>query len=192
MKRLMIAAAALSSATCLFVVPAAAQDQPGDKVNQVIVYGDDPCPQSAGDEITVCARKAEEERYRIPAPLRDVDKPGNESWTQKVQAYETVGANGINSCSPVGAGGEYGCTQKLINAAYAERKQASDVKFGQMIAKARKDRLSTIDQEAAEEQGRVEQAEKEFYEREAAERAAGSGDPATPPVAQPQAGDTGK
>jgi hypothetical protein len=181
MKSLMSVALALSATALFHAAPALAQEQGGDKVNQLIIYGDDPCPQSTGDEITVCARKSEGERYRIPEPLRDTDRPGNESWTQRVLAYETVGATGINSCSPAGAGGEYGCTQKLINAAYAERKQSSDVKFGQMISEARKDRLSTIDQETADEQSRVEQLEKEFYEREAAERAAGTGDP-VPPV----------
>ena len=187
MNRLKAIALAVSAAAAAGASPAAAQENAGDKVNQLIVYGDDPCPQSTGEEITVCARKAEEERYRIPEPLRGIDKPQNESWTQRVLAYETVGANGINSCSPVGAGGEYGCTQKLINAAYAERKSGSDVKFGQMISDARQERLSTIDQEAAEEQGRVEQLEKEFYERDAAERAAGSGDPVSQDqIAPPQ------
>jgi len=181
----LIAIALAISASAIAASPATAQENPGDKVNQLIVYGDDPCPQSTGDEITVCARKAEEERYRIPEPLRGIDNPRNESWTQRVLAYETVGATGINSCSPVGSGGEFGCTQKLINAAYEERKNGSDVKFGQMIEQARKERTSTIDQEASEEQGRVEQLEKEFYEREAAERAAGAGDPVTPEQVAP-------
>ncbi len=181
MKRLISALCALPLLALANGAPAMAQDAGGERVNQLIVYGDDPCPQSTADEITVCARKEENERYRIPEPLRESSRPGNEAWTQKVLAYETVGATGINSCSPVGSGGELGCTMKLINAAYAERKQSSDVKFGQMIAEAREERLSTIDQETADEQARVEQLEKEFYEREAAERAAGSGD-VPPPV----------
>ncbi|MFN3458776.1 MAG: hypothetical protein ACK4Z8_14475, partial [Novosphingobium sp.] len=74
MKRLISAALLLSSA---FAAPALAQtDQPlvdpsGEKVNQLIVYGDDPCPKSEGNTITVCARKDEQERFRIPKPLRD-------------------------------------------------------------------------------------------------------------------------
>ena len=64
----------------------------GEKVNQLIVYGDDPCPQSRADEITVCARKDEFERFRIPAPLRESGtSPKNEAWNNKVLAYETVG-----------------------------------------------------------------------------------------------------
>ena len=187
MKRLIAAALVLSAFGFGLAAPALAQEDPGDRVNQLIIYGDDPCPESNGDEITVCARKGEDERYRIPEPLRGSDSPANEAWTQRVQAYETVGASGIQSCSPTGAGGEYGCTQKLIDAAYAERKTGSDVKFGQMIANARSERLSTIDRDAADHQSRVEQAEKDYDVRKAAEAVAGPGDPAAevqplPPV----------
>ena len=42
-------------------VPATAQAE-GERINQLIVYGDDPCPQSSANEITVCARKDETER----------------------------------------------------------------------------------------------------------------------------------
>ncbi|MGQ4828181.1 hypothetical protein, partial [Enterococcus faecalis] len=84
--------------------------------------------------ITVCARKDEGERFRIPAPLRDnPNTVANQAWTEKVKAYETVGASGINSCSPVGSGGATGCLTRLIDNAYAERKQSSDVQFGKLI-----------------------------------------------------------
>jgi hypothetical protein len=146
---------------------AAAQDAPGEKVNQLIVYGDDPCPQSAGSEITVCARKSESERYRIPAPLRESgDLQKNEAWNNKVLAYETVGSAGINSCSPVGAGGWTGCSQKLISNAYAEKAQSSDIRFSELIAAEREKRLATIDAEAAATQTRVEQAEREYQARQ--------------------------
>jgi len=167
-------------------IPAAAQDQPGDKVNTLIIYGDDECPPSTAGEITVCARKAEEERYRIPEPLRESSSPQNRAWTDRVLAYETVGRHGIMSCSPVGAGGELGCTQRLIDAAYGERRTASDVRFGQLIEEARAERLETLDQEAAEMQSRVEEVEREYEERMAAMRSAGEDDPASeaelPPI----------
>lgn len=158
--------------------PAAAQDA-GEKVNQLIVYGDDPCPQSTEGEITVCARKDEGERYRIPEPLRGSESPQNDAWNNKVLAYETVGAAGTLSCSPVGAGGSLGCTQKLINTAYAEKREGSDVKFGQLIADERAKRLSTIDAEAAATQARVEEAERQYDERQRAADAANR--PANPP-----------
>ena len=31
--------------------------QGDEKVNQLIIYGKDPCPASSGNEITVCARQ---------------------------------------------------------------------------------------------------------------------------------------
>lgn len=162
----------------VFALPVAAQDQPGDRVNQLIIYGDDECPPSADGEITVCARKGEEERFRIPEPLRESSSPQNRAWTDRVLAYETVGRHGTMSCSPAGAGGDYGCTKKLIDAAYGEKAGASDVRFGQLIEQARAERLETLDQEAAEHQARVEEIEREYDERVAAERAAGAGDPA--------------
>jgi hypothetical protein len=158
--------AALSIGLALAAMPAAAQDEEGERVNQVIVYGDDPCPPSTGNEITVCARKPEEERYRIPAPLRGIDSPQSEAWTNRVEAYETVGAFGTLSCSPVGPGGSLGCTQQLIDRAYAEKENATDVRFSELIAAERAKRLSRIDEEAAEQQARVEAAEKAYLEQQ--------------------------
>lgn len=143
-----------------------AQDA-GEKVNQLIVYGDDPCPPSADGEITVCARKAESERFRIPAPLRETGNlQKNEAWNNKVLAYETVGRFGTRSCSPVGAGGALGCTEKLIDNAYAEKRESSDVRFSELIQAEREKRLATIDQDAAATQSRVEEAEKEYAARQ--------------------------
>ena len=152
-------------------MPAAAQDSkeaqgpadnPNEKVNQLIVFGDDPCPQSEGSEITVCARKPESERFRIPENLREDDSPANIAWTQKVKSYETVGKFGTLSCSPSGYGGWAGCTQALIDAAYQEKKGAPSVRFSELIAQEREKRLSNIDEQAAEEQARVEELEKEY------------------------------
>lgn len=204
MTRLLTTAAALATfglGLTMGALPAAAAQAPqaasaGDdigssdeKVNQLIVYGDDPCPASSGSEITVCARKAEGERFRIPEPLRGIDRPQSEAWTNKVQAYETVGAFGNMSCSPVGAGGASGCTQKLINQAAAERKNGSEVQFSKLIQAEREKRLSTIDADAAEQQKRVEQAENAYFEqrkRQEAEADAKAAGQADAPLPQPQ------
>lgn len=185
MTRHPIAFAAIAAGAVLaFAAPASAQDADdaggGEKVNQVIVFGEDPCPQSSGDEITVCARKDEAERYRIPEVLRGSESPQNDAWNNKVLAYETVGKTGIQSCSPVGAGGSLGCTQKLIDAAYAEKAQGSDVKFGQLIAEERARRLATIDAEAEATQKRVEELERQYEERQRAQEAAAAGAPTQP------------
>lgn len=174
MSRLLIAAAtAVVSAGLLVaplaVAPAAAQDA-GERINQLIIYGDDPCPQSVGGEITVCARKAEGERYRIPEPLRTAPSAKNEAWNNKVLAYETIGRQGTLSCSPVGPGGSTGCLSQLINKAYAEKGADPSVRFGELIAEERARRLSTIDAEAADTQARVEQAEKDYEAREKAQQ----------------------
>lgn len=163
MKRL-LAFSLTALGAALFVSPASAQDAsaPEPKVNQLIVYGNDKCPESKGDEITVCARLDESERYRIPESLRQVDGPQNQAWSNRVKSFEAIGAFGPLSCTAVGAGGELGCTAKMIESAYAEKAQqhASNVHMADLVAKARGERLSTLDAQAAATQARVEAIEK--------------------------------
>ena len=170
MLRRTLALSLIAAAPLLAATPAAAQDEGGDKVNMVIIYGDDDCPTPADGEITVCARKEEGERYRIPENLRTSDSPENIAWTERVERYEMVGAFGALSCDPAGAGGFTGCTQQMINAAYADKREGSNIRFSQLIEAARAERLSTIDEEAAEQQARVEQIEREYMERLERER----------------------
>ena len=146
--------------------PAASPD--ADKINMVIIYGDDKCEESTGDQINVCARLSEGDRYRIPTPLRgDINDPRKEAWTNRVIAYEYVGAEGAQSCSATGAGGFTGCGLNQIDAAYAEKQQDPGLAFGLMIAAERKKRLAAIDAEAELVEQRVLQFEKERAEREA-------------------------
>lgn len=128
------------------------------KVNQLIVYGEDRCPASAGDEITVCARRPESDRYRIPEPLRDdPDAPANEAWTNRAEALEYVGRTGIGSCTPVGPGGGIGCYQQLVRQARAERENGDDVNWQRLVEEARQERLSRIDAEAKAVQEQIDQ-----------------------------------
>lgn len=163
----LVPALSLAASCGLVLMPASAtaQDQGGDRVNTLIIYGEDECPPSADGEIVVCARMDEGERYRIPERLRQSEDPANEAWASRVQSYETVGDFGPLSCTPVGAGGELGCTAAMIEAAYAERAQSSNVRFSQLIAEERAERLATIDEEAAATQARVEELERQYEER---------------------------
>ncbi|MDN3646940.1 hypothetical protein QWY75_12070 [Pontixanthobacter aestiaquae] len=163
-------AATLITASVILATPAAAQDDAGDKVNMVIIYGDDECPESTEDVINVCARKAEGERYRIPENLRESDSGENVAWAERVESFETVGSFGTMSCSPTGAGGITGCTDQMIKAAYGEKGESKNIRFGQLIEEARAERLATIDEDAAEEQERVEAIEREYLERLEKER----------------------
>lgn len=164
--------------------PALAQTSPDEKVNMVIVYGDDPCPVADDGSITVCARKDEGERFRIPAPLRQSASPQNEAWNNKVLAYERVGRTGTMSCSPVGPGGMTGCMQQLIDKSYAEKADSADVRFSTLIQAERERRLSTVDSEATETQTAVEARERQYEAQQG-----GAQDSSTPPAtpAQPTA-----
>ena len=122
---LTFAASSLAIAMPALVMPAPALAQNG-RISEIIVYGTDPCPRSTDDEVVVCARKPESERFRIPERYRQAGpKQTRESWANKATAFETYGRTGINSCSPVGPAGFTGCTQQLINQAFKERKEQS-------------------------------------------------------------------
>ena len=142
-------------AAALLSAPVAAQEavqapMPDDaRISQLIVYGDDPCPESTEGEIVVCARKPETDRYRIPENLRN--QPGDreiETWTERATELQYVGRTGIGSCSPVGPGGMTGCYEQLVRQARAERQGRDSVNWNRLIEEARRERLSRIDAEA--------------------------------------------
>jgi hypothetical protein len=189
MKRLITAAALIGALAILVPHLGNAQESPqqssGEKINQLIIYGEDPCPASPDGSITVCARKDEADRFRIPALLRgDAEASINQSWSERVKAYETVGAAGVNSCSPVGVSGASGCVTKLVNRAYAEKKQSSDIQFGKLIEEERAKRMQSIDSDTAAEQARVEVLEKAYEAKLAKERAAETAAPQLPVAGQ--------
>jgi hypothetical protein len=128
MTRLLIAltaAAATAAGMAALPAPAIAQAQPA--IAEIIVYGNDPCPRSTEDQVVVCARRPEAERYRLPPNYRPSGTPQQmESWAVRSKSLETVGNTGINSCSPVGPAGYTGCLQKVIKEAYGQRKQQAD------------------------------------------------------------------
>jgi hypothetical protein len=121
---LTLAAAVMSLPMWIAPEPALAQQQ---RVNEIIVYGTDPCPRSTDDEVVVCARKPESERFRIPEKLRSGGSlQSRQAWANRAIAFETYGRTGINSCSPVGPGGHTGCTEQLISQAFKERREEAE------------------------------------------------------------------
>ena len=123
---LTIAASGFALAIPALVAPAPAFAQ-GSNISEIIVYGTDPCPRSTDDQVVVCARKPESERFRIPERYRQSgSRQSRESWANKALAFETYGRTGINSCSPVGPAGFTGCTQQLINQAFKERREQAE------------------------------------------------------------------
>jgi len=179
----MIAALALSVVCTGGSTFAQAQDSTAapsaEKVKQVIVYGNDPCPTSSSDEIVVCARQDEKDRYRIPKELRGQEAPGstvNEAWTNRVRSIEYVGRSGTQSCSPVGAGGFTGCFSQIARVAKEERKQMGDASWADLVSAEREKRLSKIDKDSDQIEARVkaEEAAKEKAKTDAAAAAAQS------------------
>ena len=121
MARLLILTALVAAAA-----PALAQDDaPTSRLreSQIEVYGQDPCPQSTDEEIVVCHRRPEEERYRIPAPLRHSTQRTEQAWGARVETMDEVSRQVLpNSCSVVGSYGQSGCQQAFIRQWYASRR----------------------------------------------------------------------
>ena len=158
-----------------------------EKVKQVFVYGDDPCPPSVGDEIVVCARMPNNERYRIPQELRtDPNSAAVQSWVNRATAIESVGAAGINSCSPTGAGGFTGCFAQIAREAKEERqKMLGSASWADAVAKAREERLGNLDAESAQIEAQAKAEEEEAARHKAAQEAAEKAAQQQGPAVQP-------
>ncbi|MBY9062661.1 hypothetical protein K7957_06930 [Sphingomonas yunnanensis] len=106
-------------------VPDAAVPAPPQRVRSVALAPGEACPKPAGDEVVVCAPL--DEPYRIPKPLRRAEIAAkNQSWVNRVATMDEVGrvAGGLpNTCSAVGTGGQTGCTQSMMRAWAADRRQ---------------------------------------------------------------------
>ncbi|HWW64476.1 MAG TPA: hypothetical protein VNZ43_06930 [Sphingomonadaceae bacterium] len=101
---------------------AAAPAQAQRSQRTLVIYGNDKCPTSNGEEIVVCVRRSENERYRIPPQFRKSDPLYNRTWADRAESLEYVGASGPQSCSPVGPGGASGCFKEIVRKARAEDK----------------------------------------------------------------------
>ena len=114
----------------LFPLPANASAAP-PVTTTTTVYGNDPCPKPRGDEIIVCAREPEGERYRIPKQFRGgprVESGGSASWASQVAALEDAQRfTRPNSCSAIGSNGATGCTQAMLRQWFLERRMAKDL-----------------------------------------------------------------
>ena len=124
MTKLMLTLAAGTAAIGGFAVlpaPVAAQAN-----NEVIVYGNDPCPRSTDSTVYVCTRRPETQRYRIPETLRESGtRQQRQAWANKSRQIMTAGATGIGSCSAVGPGGSSGCLIQDIRRAKQESQEAA-------------------------------------------------------------------
>lgn len=106
-------------------VPASAPAaEPVRRIN-ITVYGEDRCPEpESEDEVVVCARQPEEERYRVPPALRErPDRPAETSWQARNEVLEEDARTmRPDSCSVVGSSGQSGCQAAFIRQWYNERR----------------------------------------------------------------------
>ena len=130
----MIRASFATIALLSIALPALAQTTPATppkRIRNVMLTPGEKCPPATDpDEVVVCGNL--EERYRIPKELRNSGPipPQKQSWAAKQDVLDEVGreAGGLpNTCSPVGTGGQTGCTQQLLNRARTDRRQGNTV-----------------------------------------------------------------
>ncbi|WP_294391937.1 hypothetical protein [uncultured Sphingomonas sp.] len=109
--------ALLLAPALMMAVAALAADPPPQRVSTMLVFGNDPCPKSTEDEVVVCARQPEGDRYRIPKNLRKhaYNEARDGSWSGTAKVLEMVSRQGLpNSCSPIGSYGQSGCFQRFL------------------------------------------------------------------------------
>ena len=110
----------------LLLMPATASAASDETYRTVTVFGEDACPKPVGDEIVVCGRLPESERYRIPKALRK--KPSDQSgagasWGSRVEGLEEAQRFTMpGSCTAVGTAGQTGCTQAMLRQWFLERR----------------------------------------------------------------------
>lgn len=124
--------AILLAAAFLFAPAAFGQDDPPpaspsempERISFLVAFGTEKCREPVGDEIVVCANVPENERYRIPIALRKKEQVVTDrSWASAVDTLDSFARDlRPNSCSVNGSGGFTGCTQKLLQQWFAERR----------------------------------------------------------------------
>lgn len=114
------------AAFSFLLVGGAAKAEPPPRVETLVVYGDDPCPETKDGAIVVCARKPEGERYRIPKALRQKKEVvGSQGWASRVETMESANRQLLpNSCTAIGSNGQTGCTQAMLRQWFEERRLA--------------------------------------------------------------------
>ena len=111
----------LTAALALVAAPVAGAPTPKPtevRLSTLLVFGNDPCPRSTEDEVVVCARQPESERYRIPKQFRGrrYDAARDGSWAGTAKVLEYVSRQGLpGSCNFIGSNGQTGCFRKFMD-----------------------------------------------------------------------------
>ncbi|WP_419825619.1 hypothetical protein [Sphingomonas sp.] len=126
-----VALPVLGAALLAALSPVPASAQVRDRI--IDVYGSEQCPASNGQEIVVCRRHAEGDRFRIPSELRESTSRPQALGGTAVAAMNSTGGTGtqVQSCNAIGAGVNAGCLKSQIDAAHAERRR--DQREGEAI-----------------------------------------------------------
>ena len=118
---------ALAMPSPVLAQEAQATTSTGQRLAEIVVFGNDPCPRSTDDEVVVCTRIPESYRYRMPEAYRPSGTfQQRQAWANKARSIERVGRTGPQSCSPVGPAGYTGCMEQMIRQSQAESSEEAD------------------------------------------------------------------
>lgn len=112
----------IAFAAALLIAGIATPAEAQRRQRYVEVFGNDKCPEGSSDEIVVCGKLPESDRYRIPTELREAAPSDRETQEARVDEMIAVGRTGTDSCSVFGPGGFTGCFQQQVQANKAERR----------------------------------------------------------------------
>lgn len=98
--------------------------KPPARIRNVQLTAAEKCPPPVGDEVVVCTTIVDP--YRIPKALRNPPKKdaASQSWVNRAATLDEVGrrSGGLpDTCSPVGSGGQTGCTAQMLQQYAAEK-----------------------------------------------------------------------
>ena len=120
-------------------VDAAERAGPDVRVNQLIVYGDDPCPASTDPKRSRSARACRTMTatgFRTSCATIPTIRPADPGPAAR-PSFPMSARTGTDSCSTVGGGGFTGCFNQIVNQARAERRAAGgDVNWTRMIERS--------------------------------------------------------
>ena len=122
--------------------PTAPGDAQEPRINQLIVYGNDPCPReqraTRSSSAPASPRPSATGSRQVCATIPTI--PGNQSWADRATALEYVGRTGTGSCRPVGAGRLHRLLQPDHPPGPRRARGADDVNWTRLIEQAREAR----------------------------------------------------
>lgn len=125
-----VASLALVAALSVTAVGAPAQAPRRERYIQ-LMDDEQRCPPSTTEEVVICGKVPESERFRIPEEFRSAAPADAVSQVSRVDEMVAIGRTGTDSCSAVGPGYHTGCFVQQAEQGRAEQRAVKRRKLEQ-------------------------------------------------------------